>query len=143
MKIKTRDFGEIDICESEIVTFCQPIFGFEDSLRYVFLHDDEISDRFVWMQSIDEEAVRFILVDPAAVSDNYRPRLSKEVMEMLGEEEYMCWLITVIPEDFRNATVNLKSPVVVNPSRMAAAQVILDEDLPIRFPLFHDGKEEA
>lgn len=143
MKIKTRDFGDIEICDSEIVTFLQPVFGFEGSSRYVFLHDDEISDQFVWLQSVDEEAVRFIMVDPATVSDSYRPKLSPETMRMLGEEEYMCWLIAVIPADFKKATVNLKSPVVVNPSRMVAAQVILEEDFPIRFPLFHAGKEEA
>lgn len=131
----------MEISESEIVTFCQPIFGFESSSRYIFLHDDEISEQFVWLQSVEEEDVRFILVDPATVSEHYRPRLSPEVMQMLGEEEYMCWLVTVIPEDFRDSTVNLKSPIVVNPARMLAAQVILEEDLPIRFPLFHTGKE--
>ncbi|MCI8441149.1 MAG: flagellar assembly protein FliW [Provencibacterium sp.] len=142
MKIRTRDFGEMEIHESEIVNFRQPLFGFEGSSRYVFLHDDEISEQFVWLQSVDEEEVRFIMVDPATVSDSYQPKLSQETMQMLGDEEYMCWLIVVIPDDFRKATVNLKSPVVVNPSRMVAAQVILEEDFPIRFPLFHDGKEE-
>lgn len=143
MKIKTRDFGEIEISEGEIVTFCQPVFGFEGSTRYVFLHDDEVDGHFVWLQSVDEQNVRFILISPSVVSDDYRPKLPQEIRQQLGEGEYESWLITVIPEDLRRSTVNLKSPIVVNPSSMVAAQVILDEDLPIRFPLFDNAKEEA
>ena len=66
-----------------------------------------------------------------------------DIRRQLGEGECESWLITVIPEDLRRSTVNLKSPVIVNPSSMVAAQVILDEDLPIRFPLFNNAKEEA
>ena len=37
MKIKTRDYGEIDINEDDILTFVEPIFGFEEYKKFVFL----------------------------------------------------------------------------------------------------------
>lgn len=135
MKIDTRDFGEVEIDENEIITFKQPIFGFEENTRYVFLFEQGISDHFVWLQSVEEKDLCFILVNPTAVVKDYAPELPEQVKLMLGEEECVWWLITVIPEVFQNSTVNLKSPVIVNPSRKCAAQVILEDDLPIRYPL--------
>ena len=36
MKLSTRDFGVVEVEESEIVTFTGPIFGFESYRRFVF-----------------------------------------------------------------------------------------------------------
>ena len=52
----------------------------------------------------------------------------------------MCWLMASIREPFSESTVNLKSPIVVNPQRHLAAQFILEEDFPIRYPLFREEK---
>lgn len=141
MKIRTRDFGEIEVGREEIITFCQPVFGFDGLSEYVFLYDREFNEHFVWLQSAEDENVCFILTDPATVVADYAPILPDSVEKMLGEEDCMCWLIMSIPEQFKDSTVNLKSPIVVNPTRKRAVQVILDEDLPIRYPLFGTGKE--
>lgn len=145
MKIKTRDFGEITIDERDIITFRQPVYGFEDLKEYVFLYDEELSGQFVWLQSVEIPEICFILVDPAAVMQHYEPDLPKETVELLGgeEEKVMCWLVAVIPEEFKNTTVNLKSPIVVNPRLKCGLQVILEDNLPIRYPLFKDGKENG
>ena len=50
MKLQTRDLGEIEISEQDIVTFTGPIFGFEQYRRFVFLYEEEISEHFIWLQ---------------------------------------------------------------------------------------------
>ena len=47
----------------------------------------------------------------------------------------MCWLLVVLKDTLENSTVNLKSPIVVNPSRRIAGQVVLEGDCPVSYPL--------
>lgn len=140
MKLNTRDFGEIEIDEKDLITFKSPIYGFEQYKRFAFLYHKEISEHFIWLQSVEEQALCFVLVEPELVSDHYRPVLPPEMARLLGEGDCMCWLMASIREPFSKSTVNLKSPIVVNPERHLAAQLILEEDLPIRYPLFREEK---
>lgn len=139
MKLITRDFGEIEIDEREIITFASPIFGFEDYLRFVFLYQEDVSRTLVWLQSVDQPEICFILVDPELVAENYLPTIPLSVEKLLGEGEYMCWLVAVLREPFEASTVNLKSPIVVNPVSKRAVQVILEQELPMKHPLLKKG----
>lgn len=141
MLIQTRDFGEVTISPEDIIEFVQPLYGFENLHRFVFLYEQSISDHFIWMQSVEERNICFILVDPAVVVGDYSPSLPDVVCEKLGDEDYMCWLIVVVAEQFEKSTVNLKSPIVVNPEKRLAIQVILEEDFPIRHPLVQHIEE--
>ena len=44
--------------------------------------------------------------------------------------------IAVVPEDFRQATANLKSPLVINADNKQAMQIIAAEDYPLKFPIY-------
>lgn len=140
MKIHTRDFGEVEVAEEDIVTFVQPIYGFETLSKYVFLYDQNNS-HIVWLQSTEEQDICFILADPAIVDPGYQPNLPKSVENQLGEGGLMLWLVTVIAAEFLESTVNMKSPIAVNPATNKAMQLILEEDLPIRCPLLKNRRE--
>ena len=47
MKINTVNFGEIEVQENDIITFDQPIYGFEENKRYVFMMDDSLNGEFI------------------------------------------------------------------------------------------------
>lgn len=140
MKLQTRDFGETQIDERDIITFVGPIYGFEDYRRFVFLYREEINRHFIWLQSVDEPELCFILIEPGLVSEHYEPELPAGAERLLGEGPCMCWLLVSVREPFQRSTVNLKSPIVVNPEKRLAAQFVLEADLPLRHPLF---REEA
>lgn len=135
MRLNTRDFGEIEINEADIINFKIPIFGFDEYKRYAFLYDKELSEHFVWLQCVDEQELCFILVSPDLVVDEYRPNIPENVISTLGEGDLMCWLVAVIKDNFEQSTVNLKSPIVVNTRTKIGAQIILDEKLSIKHPL--------
>lgn len=135
LQIGTRDFGELEIAPQDIITFEGAIFGFEEYREFVFLFQEDVSEHFVWLQSTQEPDLCFILVDPALVAADYRPDIPQDAARLLGPGEYMCWVTTVIKERFEDSTVNLRSPIVVNPATRKAAQVILEEEYPLQHPL--------
>lgn len=141
--IDTRDFGRMELDENEFIDFRSPIYGYEHLKRFALLSDDEAGEGLVWLQSVDQPDVCFILIGPEVLGIEYEPVLPEEASTLLALEgsSPVYQLITVVPEDFKNTTVNLKSPIVINPANRFAAQVILDTDYPIRMPLFA-GKED-
>lgn len=135
MKINTRDFGVLEINAQEVIEFRLPIYGFEQLKRFVLLYDDTIPGPFSWLQSIEDEKACFILVDPCVVMPDYCPVLGPQTEKLLGTNTqggYVFRTIAVIPEHFQDTTINLKSPIVINAEAKCAAQVILDEDYPVR-----------
>lgn len=140
MKILSRDFGEVEIRPEDVIQFRSPIYGFEELSRYVLLFEEE-NRHIVWLQSLEDPDICFVMVDPSAVDPSYHPHLSIEAQRLLGEGNWLYWLVVVVAEDFRKSTVNLKSPVVINIDRGCAVQTILEEDYPIRQPLFREEKE--
>ena len=146
MNITTRDFGMLEIDEKEVIEFRLPIYGFETLKRFVLLYDDTVPGPFGWLQSLEDPSACFILVDPQAVYPHYTPELGSEIERLLElEPEDCCVLrsVTVIPEDFQKTTINLKSPVVINPRTRLAAQVILDAEYPVRARLLPEEEGGA
>ena len=144
MTIRTRDFGELEIDEQEILHFLSPIYGYEDLSEYILLSDDEAGDGVMWLQSTKRPDVCFILLDPEGFGLPYFPELPQEVCELLSIKDMVAFrLIAVVPNSYVGTTVNLKSPIVINPQNKTAAQVILEADYPIRMPLFDGSQEES
>lgn len=144
MKIETRYFGEVEIDITEAVRFSQPLYGFEKLEKYALLSDSTISDCFLWLQAIDDKDTCFILVDPSVLFYHYEPTLTPDMLRQVGctkAEDVVIRLVAVIPENFNASTVNLKCPIVINTTGHCAAQVMLEDDYPIRAPLVEGGEE--
>lgn len=135
MKIDTRDFGPLEIDADQIIEFCSPIYGFERLSRFVLLYDDSVPGPFCRLQSLDEAEVCFVLVEPTAIIPEYAPAFSQDVRKLLAlepDETPVLRVMTVIPKDYAESTMNLKSPILINPAKKCAAQIILEEDYPLR-----------
>jgi len=139
MIYKTRDFGEREIPDSKVVIFKQPIFGFDDYTRFTMIFDEEIGEQIVWLQSLEEPSLCFLLFDPSSFNDFYKPEITEETEKLLGSGDYACWTVLSLKEDFDESTVNLKSPVLLNTATGVAAQVILEQDYPVRHPILEGG----
>ena len=141
MTISTRDFGPVEVADADLITFVEPIFGFEEYREFVFLRQPEYDPHFIWLQSVSEPLVCFVLANPADVLPDYAPKLPAAAAAALGEGDYVYWALTVLRDPYYESTVNLKSPVVVNCTAGRAVQVILEEPYSIRHPLA--AKKEA
>jgi len=143
MKVLTRDFGEIEIENGQIVNLRQPIFGFDDFQQYAILHDPEAGEGIAWLQSIEEPGLCFILINSLVIEAAYQPQIPFGLDKLIGEGESECWLIAVIQEELAQSTINLKSPVYINWKTGFGAQVILDGDYPVRHPLMGEAAGEC
>lgn len=141
MRLLTKSFGEIEISEKEIIEFDSPILGFEDKKRYVFMIDDSLNGEFIWLQSVDDGSLCFVMADPSRFIDGYAPTFSDDIEKLIGAGSYEMWLIMVVADDFSESTVNLKSPVIVNVETRRGAQLIAEEDYTFKYKLFKEGEK--
>ncbi len=140
MTVDTRDFGSIELNENAVVEFRAPIFGFDGLRRFVLLSDDKAGPGLMWLQSLEDKEVCFILLDPMEIGIEYAPEISGETVELLQlDDAPIIRVIAVVPQDFKDTTVNLKSPIVINKKNQWAAQTILEAEYSIRMRLFDEG----
>ncbi len=127
MKINTSRFGEIDVPDEDIITFPYGILGFDKSSQYVILNDPA-TEPLRWLQSIQEDDLAFVIIDPLRFRVEYELDLSDEDVESLeltSPEEAITYAIVVIPKNEpQRMTANLQGPIVINAAKMVAKQVI-------------------
>ena len=146
MKIQTTRFGELEIADSSVITFNKGIPGFEDSQEYVLIPaDDKGETPFFFLQSIDREEVNFFLVDPFSFFKEYDVKLEEQMVERLELESptdaLVLTTVTAIGE-IKDATTNLKAPLVINNSKQLGMQIVLDnKDYLIKQPLFQHSEK--
>ena len=151
MKAATRLFGEIEIDESKIITFEDGIIGFPDMKKFTLIFDEEKEGRpsISWLQSLDEPEIAFPVMDPLFVCETYNPSVEEELLKNLGtiKEDNLYVLVTVtVPQNIKELAVNLKAPIVINTDTRKASQIIVEDDLPVRYRIYEileEAKKKA
>lgn len=91
------------------------------------LHVEEDAPAFLRMECIDTE-LAFVLIDPFAVSGQYRPEFSDkdiEELELQSADKPLVLAIVNLSRGVREATVNLAGPLLINPKNGKGKQVVL------------------
>jgi flagellar assembly factor FliW len=139
MKCVTTRFGTFDIKDEAGLTFPSGLLGFPDRRRYVIL-DHDTDAPFKWLQSLDDPALAFVIIDPTLFHPAYRVEISPEALaEIQGgkEDELTTAVILTIPsDDPSRITANLRGPLLMNPRTRLCKQLVLPEEFPTRYPLF-------
>lgn len=151
MKAATRLFGKIEIDESKIITFEDGIIGFPDMKKFTLIFDEEKEGRpsISWLQSMDEPETAFPVMDPLFVCETYNPSVEEELLKNLGtiKEDNLYVLVTVtVPQNIKELAVNLKAPIVINTDTRKASQIIVEDDLPVRYRIYEileEAKKKA
>lgn len=139
MIINTRDFGEQTISEDKIINFPHGIFAFEDEHRFIMLSPLGEDKYPAWLQSVDNENLCFIVYSPEQIVENYSITADAEslaAVELSENDTPQYLVLAVVPEEYKDTTVNLKSPILINVDKMIAVQTIAAENYPIKFPIF-------
>lgn len=148
MDINTRDFGTVSVEEDALYHFPEGLYGFENIQEFcVFSQsfDEEIA--FLYLQAKDSLDPCFLVFEPWDLYPNYAPSLLEadlNALDATGPEELIFLAITTIFPNPEELSLNVKSPVVLNPRTRIGRQVILENrDYPIRFqPFLNPGKGE-
>ena len=138
MKIQTKDFGTVEIDQQDIICFPKGIYAFEEDREFVFIRQDGIP--MIWMQSVRHAEPRMFIFDPSDIVSGYHPVIPAVIyheLELVPNQQPGIYVIAVIPDDIKNMTVNLKSPIILNPEKKRAAQIILESgDYSVRHRVF-------
>ena len=146
MQLQTTRFGQIAIDPELIFTFPDGIPGFPEEHRFALLRIGLDDTPFIWMQSIANPDLCFLLVNPFEAFNQYAITPGEAEVEQLqlnaeAEVSVLC-IVTVPNGELHQATVNLKAPLWFNRQNRLALQSIIDNDAySIRHPLFAKGGE--
>jgi flagellar assembly factor FliW len=136
VKVATKAYGLIDVDERQKIIFPQGLFGFEKLKDYLLL--DAERQPFYWLQSMDEEDVAFVLVNPFLFRPDYEVNISNEELDEIGirsPEKALILSIVTIPPDGNPMTANLQGPLIINRDTRMGKQAVLTDD---RWKTKHD-----
>lgn len=152
MKANTRVFGSIDVADDKIITMEKGMIGFPELTHFALIFDEEKKDKkfkIMWLQSMDDGDIAFPVMDPMQCMEDYKPSVNEEIIAPLGEmtSENTYLLVTVtVPKKVEDFSVNLKAPIVINVNTNKGAQVITEDDYPVKhkiYELLKASKEKA
>jgi flagellar assembly factor FliW len=146
IKVQTTRFGEIEVKETDLLELPQGLIGFPELKRYVLLDHDKESP-FKWLQSLDDGAIAFVLINPLLFKPDYTVEVTEaEVsdLELKAEEDAVISVIITIPTNPQNMTANLKAPLVFNLQNRRGKQLVLsNSSYTTRHNIMEEVKKQA
>lgn len=108
--------------------FVRPLAGLPGSLRYALRPLGHEYEPFAALESLDEPGLRFIVVPPALLYEDYVIEVPDAECEALGLEapDQVGVLVIVRLDCTPTPAANLMAPIVVNRATGRASQVVLD-----------------
>ncbi|WP_157935543.1 flagellar assembly protein FliW [Kyrpidia spormannii] len=118
-----------------LIRFEGGIPGFPDVRAFVL---QTIPDHERWFRLIGEEGEpAFLVVDPFLIVPDYEIEVPDDLLPGAKQEDVMVLAIVRVPEDPREATVNLRAPLVVDMRHRRGVQWVPTESPhSLRHPLF-------
>lgn len=147
MDINAKYFGQVSYDKNEAIHIINGLIGFEAYTEYLPIPFHEDSDSLISLQSLEDETLSFILMNPFGILADYSPSLSDEELKELdaeASEDLSYYVVCVMRDSVAESTVNLKAPLVVNARTRQARQIILDQsEYTFRHVLGDMMKEES
>ena len=140
MKIVTRDFGEVEIDESTIITIPKGIIGFEGTKRYTLLSPLGEDTFPMWLQAVDSSDPCFVVYDPWQIYPDYKFEIDDDMQSELNVVEgdgIRLLAVAIVPDDYKKTTINLRCPIIINTKNSIAGQTIL-EDYEFKYPVYSE-----
>ena len=145
MLIQTSRFGEIEVEENQIITFPSGLVGFSEDHKFVIREDDAAAP-FLWLQSVDNNGLAFVMIEPHVSVSNYQLELTQEHLKKLNAksiEELRVYVLVTMAKEMKDVTINLQGPLLFNLEKRLGLQFIIpDGKYSTRHLLFGDKLKE-
>lgn len=112
-----------------VIDFVRPIPGFPEQSRYVLTRVADDGLLYV-LRSLDQPAVRFLVIAPMPFFPYYEPEIDDAALELLDVHDaarLLVLLMVTVGDAAADATVNLLAPIVIDQVSRRAVQVFLSE----------------
>lgn len=139
MLISSLRLGTVEVPENKIIEMARPILGFEKLVTFGLIEREEFWP-FLWMQSVDDPAVAFVIVNPSVFTADYTIEVNpKEIAEIepTAPELIEIFVIANITDNPDSITANLQGPILINSSNNKAKQLVLvNSEYKLQQPVF-------
>ena len=114
------------------------LLGFPEYTQFTLIkmNDEGLVYR---LQSLQDEAINFVVVPAASFFPSYAPVVDDEVaarFDLVNGREVLILLVVTLGESFKDSTVNLMAPLLLDPAAQIAEQIIVENaNLSVRTPL--------
>lgn len=120
-RIKTLQFGELEISPDHIFYFDNGMLGFEELKEYVLISEEETVP-FKWLISLEQPDIGFPMLSPWHVDLTYDPG------KHINLEEEVLLVVITLENEKGMMSANMKAPVVLNVKNQKGRQEILPTD---------------
>jgi flagellar assembly factor FliW len=128
--IHSRRFGPINVREDQVILLTPGLLGFSQFHRYVLIEHGQEAP-FLWLQSVDNPDLAFVVIDPLQVIPGYHPTPPSEVMQELEaaspEDLKILVILTIPPGRPQDMTANLMGPVAINLKNRRGRQLVMED----------------
>ena len=135
MLVETKTMGSVEVSEGQLIKLPAGLFGFTGYHDFALI-DCHIKP-LIWMHSLEEKDLAFLLLDPFIVSPDYEADIDDVELSKIGirdPADVLLLAIITVPNDGSPVTANLRGPLVINKKSHEGMQVILDDKKwPIKF----------
>ncbi len=139
-RIKSR-IGEVEIVDSNVLTFPRGLLGFDGRSEYAVLNlPNPGMERFKLLQSLDDPGLGFIVTEAASAANEIDPNDLQDAYKQCDVRP--CDALTLLIVSARREaegvalSANLRAPIVVDvPRRIGRQHVMSNGRYPIRFEL--------
>lgn len=132
MILNTKNFGQVEVSEQDILNFEYGIPGFENITQFVILgKTDDDDSPFFWLQAVENENLAFVIMNPRDLVPDYEAEIDMFTAGVLGitdENDALIYSIVTVPEDITKISINLKAPVIINAKNNKGCQVVLENE---------------
>lgn len=129
MLVKSARFGNIEVKDECIFSLPHGLPGFGNETKFALLAPDENSP-FCFFQSINNEDLTFVLINPFDFFPDYEFKLTDEILEELkisNDNPPLVFNIVTIPKKIEEMTANLVAPLILNKKDGIAMQIVLEK----------------
>ena len=130
MNINAKYFGQISYKKEETIHMTSGLFGFESHTEYLPIPFHGDNDSMISLQSLEDESLSFILLNPFGIFPDYNPLLSDADLEELGassDADISYYVTCAVHDSVAESTVNLRAPIAINALNRKAKQIILEQ----------------
>ena len=132
MVLETKNFGEVEIKEEDIIFFEYGIPGFESMTKFVILgKTDAPDDPFLWLQSTENPNLAFVIMNPRDLVFDYEAEIdmfTANLLKIKDENDALIYCIVTVPQDISKISINLKAPIIINAKDNRGCQVVLENE---------------
>ncbi len=144
MKVTTTRFGELEVDKKDVINFADGLLGFDNFKRF-FIVDPGDQTLILWLQSLDDAAIAFPIIEPKIFAPEYSVRLLPPELTSLELEtltDASIYTILTIPQNIVEMSANLKAPIIINNKTRNARQIVLqDSKLEVRHKMYVELKK--